>query len=124
VANQAFLEEARDKLPLLSSALPEGPNVNKVLNDIQTAASDSVRLDKISVQEISLVESKTKVKKSFVVQAETASNFSQVVNFTRALQNQRRLKNIKIISIDAAGGSEATGSGNLNIKIEVEGFYL
>lgn len=126
VSNQAILEEMRDKLPLLSQALPDGPNINKVLNDLQSAASaNTVSLTNLSVEEVDLVEAKTKGTRSFAVRAETDADFGKVNQLIRALQNQRRLKNIRMVNVGSETTTgEATPSGSLKIMLEVEGYYL
>ena len=125
VANQAVLEEMRDKLPLFSQALPDGPNINKALNDIQKAAlENSTVLTKISIREVELVEPETKGSRSFAIHAETNADFEKTANFITSLQDQRRLKIIKIINIKTTESPESTQSASLDISIEVEGFYL
>ncbi len=125
VTNQSILEQLRDKLPLLDDALPEGPNINEVLNDIQGAASEnSLILTNISIQEVELVESKHQATRFFAIQAETTSDFSKITDFVKLLRSQRRLKNIKMINIAVEAGPQATQSGGLKIKMEVAGYYL
>ncbi len=128
VTNQTILEQMRDKIPLFSSALPKGPNINKVLDDIQKAATENtLSLSNITIQEIELVDpTSSQDVRSFAVQAETGANFNQITNFLRQLQNQRRLKKVKMINIGTSANQEvtATPSGELQIRLEIEGFYL
>lgn len=125
VANQALLEEMRDKILLLSQALSDGPNINKVLNDVQKAALDSsVVLSNLSIQEVGLVEPQTKSSRSFVIRLETKTDFEKATDFIKVLKDQRRLKNIKVFSIGVAKDSTSTQSASLEINMEVEGFYL
>ncbi len=122
---QAAVERNRDLFPLLNEAVPATPQVNQVLDDIKKVASESgIDLKKVDINQISLKESKTKTTiKPYDVAIETQSEFAQVSQFLDKLLKQRRLKSIKTLSI-IKEGKEGSGSAQLRIKLEIEGFYL
>lgn len=120
---QSALEDVRDRLYLIDEALPPQPNLNVIMSDIQNSATkNNVAIRSMSIQRINLVESKKNAFRSMVVNVELGSSFDDYVRFERELILQRRLKNIKSVTIDR----EALGSGSatLQIKAEIEGYYL
>lgn len=120
---QSALEQVRDRLYLIDEALPEQPNLNVIMSDIQNSASkNNVIIRTISVQRINLVETKKEALRSMIVNVELGSSFDNYVGFERDLILQRRLKIIRSVSIDR----DATGSGSasLQIRAEIEGYYL
>jgi len=120
---QSALESVRDKLYLIDEALPSQPFINIIMSDIQNSAlKNNVAIRSMNVQKINLVESNKKALRSMVVNVELGASFDDYVGFQRDLIGQRRLKNIKSTSIDR----EVLGSGSatLQIKAEIESYYL
>lgn len=124
VSNQTTIEEIRDKLPLLSSALPEGPKINKILSDIENVGKEnSIVFDKISINKTNLLGANSKSLQSLTVNIESSSNFDDLLKFIHSLSDQRRLKTIRAINISSQNKS-STQSSQLNIDLEIESFFL
>lgn len=120
---QSALEEVRDRLYLIDEALPEQPFLNVVMSDIQRSASkNNVTIKAFSVQKISLIETKKEALRSMIISVELGSSFENYVRFEKDLIQQRRLKNIKSVNIDR--DTLGSGSAALQIRAEIEGYYL
>jgi len=120
---QSALEEVRDRLYIIDEALPAQPYLNVIMSDIQKSATkNNVEIKNISVQRINLVDSKKDVFRSMVVNVDLGASFDNYVRFERDLTQQRRLKNIKSVVIGRE--TEGSGSATLQIKAEIEGYYL
>ncbi len=126
VNTQSLIEEVRDDLPLYDAALPDRPNVNTLLNDIQTAAAENeITPTSINVGEVNLKQVGGIKVKTLKITMEASSSFDKLRGFTDSLITQRRLKAIdqfKIEKNDKIKGS--TESGELKLSLEVEGLYL
>lgn len=120
---QSALEEVRDRLYLIDESLPEQPYLNVIIKDIQTIASkNNVTIRTMNVDRINLVESKKDELRSLVVSVQLGSSFDDYIKFEKDLIQQRRLKNIKSVSIDRE--TVGSGSATLQINAVIEGYYL
>ncbi|QQR64421.1 type 4a pilus biogenesis protein PilO [Candidatus Roizmanbacteria bacterium] len=120
---QNALQLVRDKLYLIDEALPAQPYMNIMMSDIQESAKkNNISIRKIDIHRINLVETEKNLFRSMVVNVELGSTFDDFIKFEKDLLLQRRLKKFKTINI----GREdvASGSATLNIKAEIEGYYL
>lgn len=122
---QTFLETNRENLYLLDEALPSSPNLNKIVDDTQYAASGSaLNLTAMTINKVDLKDTERKTEeKSVIINIEADGTFVQTKNFISEALNDRRLKNIRRIVLDqdtVAGSS----SGNLKLLIDVEGYHL
>ncbi|MFZ2026482.1 MAG: hypothetical protein WAV30_04310 [Microgenomates group bacterium] len=122
---QTFLEENRTDLPLLDEALPDVPQINKLVNDSQYSASDSgMTLNTMSINKVDLRDSgKKKDRKKVSLTIEGVANFLQSKSFIIQVMNDRRLKTIRKITFDI-DSKQSSDSGNLRLVLEVEGYYL
>lgn len=122
---QTFLEENRTDLPLLDEALPDVPQINKLVNDSQFSASDSgMTLNTMSINKVDLRDSgKKKDRKKVSLTIEGVANFLQSKSFIVQVMNDRRLKTIRKITFDI-DSKQSSESGNLRLVLEVEGYYL
>lgn len=122
---QTFLETNRSDLYLLDQAISSTPQINKIVQDIEKAASSSgIIVNQIDISKINLKQGAKQTKKnSLMVNMSVKTDFEAMQLFVSNLINQRRLKTLKHIVIDK---DELTGSasGSLNIKFELEGYYL
>lgn len=124
VANQTIFETTRDKLPLVDEAIPKEPRINNLIGNIeQSARENSVVFSKVNVGEVSLVEGKEDQLKSVIIQIEANSSFENLLKFVEELFSQRRIKFIKALEISKQE-EISTGSAQLEIKIQVEGYHL
>ncbi len=122
---QFFLESNRSDLYLLDQALPQTPQINKVVQDLEKIASESgVKIIQIDINKINLKENTKKTKQTpLAVNLGLKSTFYQYKTFLKGIQEQRRLKSFKHIIIDKEQ-NEGTLSGQLNIKMQLEGYFL
>jgi Tfp pilus assembly protein PilO len=126
-----MVEANRNNLFLLDQSLPQIPQVNKVIDDLNKAASDSgVLIKKVDIGEVNLkVDKSSRDTKTFAVDIETESDFTQVRRFIDVFMSQRRLKTMTNLSIikEVGGFGDSFGSSEsaiLKIKLEVDGHYL
>lgn len=122
---QTALEEHREELPLLDQALPNSPQVNTLLSDLQKSASASgIVISKLSIAEVNLKNTKaTPGLKNYSVLINSSSQFSAVQAFMDSFLSQRRLKLIKKLDLEKAD-QQASSSGTLNVSFQIEGYYL
>ncbi|MFZ2206098.1 MAG: hypothetical protein WA061_06645 [Microgenomates group bacterium] len=122
---QTFLEENRTDLPLLDEALPDVPQINKLVNDSQLSASASgMILNTMSINKVDLRDTgKRTTKKNVNVTIEGLANFLQSKSFITQVMNDRRLKTIHQITFDI-DAKQGSASGDLKLVLEVEGYYL
>jgi hypothetical protein len=122
---QTFLEENRTDLPLLDEALPDVPQINKLVNDSQLSASASgMILNTLSINKVDLRDTgKRTIKKNVNVTIEGLANFFQSKSFITQVMNDRRLKTIRQITFDI-DAKQGSASGDLKLVLEVEGYYL
>lgn len=122
---QTFLETNRENLYLLDEALPSSPNLNKIVDDTQYAASGSaLNLTAMTINKVDLKDvSNQTEEKTVIINIEADGTFVETKNFISEVLNDRRLKNIRRIVLDqdtVAGSS----SGNLKLLIDLEGYHL
>ncbi len=121
---QTIMEQNRDDLDYLAQAISNKPDINKVLSDIDISSSGSkLNPEEIAISDINLKgKSTTTVLKSFEVNMTINGSFQDMIAFTKKIYDQRRLKIMKdlVFSQD----QQASGSGNLGIKLDLEGYYL
>ncbi len=122
---QSFLEENRSDLYLLDEALPNLPQINKLVNDSQFSASNSgLTLTAMSMNKVDLRDTKKSLtRKKISITLEGGANFIQSKDFITAVMNDRRLKMIQQITFDQ-DITAGSASGNLKLLLEVEGYYL
>ncbi len=126
VNTQSLIEEVRDDLPLYDAALPDRPNVNTLLNDIQIAADENnITPTSINVGEVNLKQIGGVKVKTLKITMETSSSFDNLRGFANTLIDQRRLKAIDSFKIEKKEKSKgSTESAELKLSLEVEGLYL
>lgn len=121
---QSDLETNRDDLVLLKEAFAEKPEVNKVLSDVDVTTGGAVlRSERIAVSDINLKDKGSVAKlKSFIINMSLIGSFDDTLAFMRKIYNQRRLKLAPVLELTRE--EESSESATLNIKLEVEGYYL
>lgn len=121
---QSTLETNRDDFRLLREAVSENPQVNKVLSDISLSAEkNKLSINKITIGDINLRDSSKQKLYEVSVNLDLRGNFDSLMMFVRELNNQRRLKLIRRMSI-LKENEKATESAELKISMEVDGYYL
>jgi len=120
---QQFIENNREKLPLLKEAIPDKPNLAKVIDDLEKASSESGFLfKKIDMGETNLKKTKEKEYNQLVLNIEGEADFSKIFNFLERLLKQRRLKMIDKLIIKK--NNESSPSGLLKVEMEINASYL
>lgn len=120
---QTAIEQVRDRLYLIDEALPAQPYMNVMMSDIQSSATkNNVEIRKINIHRVNLVEKGKDIFRSMVVNVELGSSFEDYIKFEKDLMQQRRLKKIK--TVDIGRDELGSGSATLDIKAEIEGYYL
>ncbi|OGK62227.1 hypothetical protein A2334_05225 [Candidatus Roizmanbacteria bacterium RIFOXYB2_FULL_38_10] len=122
---QTFLEVNRSDLYLLDQSVSSTPQINKLIEDIEAAATESgLIVNQINISRIDLKEkNKRDSKNTLMVNIATRTGFEETKKFMDDLISQRRLKMLKSVVFEKED-KYGTGSGALNIKIELEGYYL
>ncbi len=124
VTIQSSFETYRDDLHLFSEAVPNSPNINRLIRDIEDAtATSSVTIDKFSSGEVKLVDASKGKLKSTVLTVEASSSFDNLLQSMEEVYDQRRLKKINKFRISRQK-AEASDSAGLKFQLEIEGYYL
>lgn len=112
----------RDTLPLLNKAISVNPEVNKIIDDIKKAAdNNNFFINKANISNVDLKQSKKDIDK-VVLNIEGKTDFVNLLNFTKEIFNQRRLKTIDKIIINQ--DKESTEAGRLQVNLLISGYYL
>lgn len=122
---QSVLESKRDDLDYLNEAIASKPQVNKILSDVDVASAETNLIsEQISVSDVNLKDKGALEKlKSFVVEMNVKGTFEDVVAYIKRVYAQRRLKLIPEFQVDR-DEKESSSSSTLDIRFEVEGYYL
>lgn len=124
VLTQANYQLMRERLPLLTAALPRSPLINALLSDItQAGTTANFAITNMTADEVKLVASSTATLKKVVVDIEGTGSFENIMAFQEALSKQRRLKTIHQLEIGKET-FESSGSSQLKIKLFIEGYHL
>lgn len=122
---QTFLETNRSDLYLLDQAVSSTPQINKLVQDIETAASASgIIVTQINISKIDLKDKAVRTSKNVLtVNIATHTGFKEARVFVDSLISGRRLKTLKSITLDR-NEKGSSSSAELDIKIDLEGYYL
>lgn len=116
VSYQTFLETYREDLPLLDEAVPQSPEIAKVMEDVRQSATDSSVL--IRTLKVESVDYKAKSKgpelQTFSINADAEATSENLRAFFDRLLAQRRLKSLDFIDISK---SDFTGDQSSDINI-------
>lgn len=122
---QSLLENNRDNLFLIEQAISARPKVNKVAGDLQDAADkNDLKISKLSIEEINLTKDTQGVLKTVRVSMEARSSFENLMGFVRSFYEQRRIKSLNKLTVSRENTEVSTGSGQLKIVFDLEGYYL
>jgi Tfp pilus assembly protein PilO len=126
IANvQSLMEENREKLPLLTMAISNHPQVNKMIDDIQQASNKSAFIiKKASIGEVNLLDTKKDKLQTLHLTVEGSSDFDTLMKFIDSLLAQRRLKTIQKMVISKSQDEQASASAQLKVIMDVEVYYL
>ncbi|MGB9707211.1 MAG: type 4a pilus biogenesis protein PilO [Microgenomates group bacterium] len=121
---QSELENNRDRLNLITEAIPDFPQVNKIVSDIKkTTEENGIFMKNASAMELNLFNTNKRDLKTIIFSIEGETTFENFQNFLKNLYEQRRLKRIKKIIL-SQGEKEGTVSAKLKVNLEIEAFYL
>lgn len=124
-SNLLVLEEVRDRIFLIDNAIPNSPQINKVVNDIQEASNQSsLTLNNLFLPDkVNYKDPKNKDFKTVRVSVKENGSFESVIDMINILYNQQRLKNID--SMDIFNQTiVSTESATLEVQVDIIGFYL
>ncbi|MBI2641814.1 type 4a pilus biogenesis protein PilO [Candidatus Roizmanbacteria bacterium] len=122
---QVFFETNRDQLIHLNESIPATPQVSKVIADINLVIEEmELESDRIEVAETKLKEKTKKQSLQPVsLNVNLKSSFENALAFIKRIYGQRRLKEIKDLTIQRESSS-STQSAELRLNLKVDGFYL
>lgn len=119
---QTQIEENRENIPLLSQSIAQQPEVNKIIEDIKKIADkNSLFINKANITNIKFTKSR-KEKQDVQMKMEVVTTFDNLRQFITDIFSQRRLKLIDNLVINR--DLESSGSGNLNVTLTIDGYYL
>src|SRR3990167_3376529 len=120
--NLFILEDVRDRLLLIDEAIPDSPQINKVVEDIGAANNQtSLLLRDIFVSEkIEYIDAARQDFQEVRVNLETQGSFENIIEMINTIYSQRRLKNLNSMEIFSQN-EISTESGFLDIKAEIIG---
>lgn len=119
---QTQIEENRENLPLLNQSVSEKPEVNKIIEDIKKIADKNTLLIRnANITNIDFIKSNEE-KQSVELKMEATATFENLKQFMTDISSQRRLKLID--SLEISRDTESSNSGNLNINLTIDGYYL
>ncbi|MDO8741609.1 MAG: type 4a pilus biogenesis protein PilO [Candidatus Roizmanbacteria bacterium] len=122
ISIQTQTEENRDNLSLFSQAIPEHPEVNKIIEDIKKIADkNSLTINKASIVDINLSSTNQELQDVKLIM-EAGVSFDNLKQFMTDIFSQRRLKIIDNIVINH--DKESSGSGDLKVVLTIDGYYL
>ena len=124
VSNQAQLENVRDQLYLLADAMPNSPQINTLIKDIENEGqADSVAVNNVNIGEINLIQKSKNTLQPLLINVQLTCTFDNLIKFIQGVSNQRRLKTIKQLSIskDLTSSSQ---SAQLKVTMQLEGYSL
>jgi len=120
---QQFLETNRESLVYLDEAIPDKPNLNKIIDDLyKTASGSGLTFDSLNTPEVNLKEKQSKQYQPIVFDIQMSTDFDKMMIFLENLLNQRRLKSIKKLLVSAT--EESSPSSELKINMQIEVGYL
>jgi Tfp pilus assembly protein PilO len=124
ISIQSKLENNRDAMPLLNAAIPEKPDLEKVIADIQkTASSSGLPINGLDVTQIPLSPDSNQKLKNFQVKFKSTSDFAAVQQFMAGFLSQRRLKLVNKVEISTED-KNSSESAQLDVAFEIESYYL
>lgn len=122
---QSLLENSRDQIFVMEQAISTRPRVNKVAGDLQSAADENnLKISKLSIEEINLTKDTQGVLKTVRVSMEARSSFEDLMGFIGSFYQQRRIKALNKLTVSRDNSEVSTGSGQLKVVFDLEGYYL
>ena len=128
VTYQSTLETYRNDMSLLDEAIPESPEIAKVVEDIRQSATDSgVILDALNVESVEYSEkARSEGLQVFSVSAEIQADIQAVQKFLQLLAQNRRLKLVDEFNITQSNFTpgQENGINIYTIVIKIDSTYL
>lgn len=116
VTYQSTLETHRNDFTLLDEAVPDSPELAKVIEDVSKSATDSgVVIKTFSIEKVNYIkQSATEDLQQFTITADLESNIINLGQFFDLLTDQRRLKSLESVTISKAESPDEDG-GDINL---------
>lgn len=127
---QALLEANRGDFGLLDDAIPENINMYQLTQDVSNSFLRYIPTKSFSfpgyvvAKEEDSKETKGKAElKQYKILVSVSGTYATVRDILANVMNQRRVKSVKTLHFARPSGA-ASGSANLDMKLEIEAFYL
>ncbi len=117
---QSQIEKGRDKVYLLNQAIPQYPELNKILQDLDNLSYFT--LARTNIGEVSLAKTDNPSLMKLKVSLEGANDFETALKLIKDLMDQRRLKTVQRLTFTR--DAVATQSGQLRLVMDIEAYYL
>ena len=122
---QTVLVDSRDDLQLLDEAVTNKPQVNQLIGDITTTVEkNNLIINKLSLIEVNLKDvSRSEQFKPLIFDLGLIGGFEDYFKLMKDFYGQRRIKLLKNVVINKAD-AVSSSSGELQIELQLEGYYL
>jgi len=116
---------SRDRKYLLDEAIPLKPSTDEMLTHlISSAVGNGLTVELITVDHVKLISSETnKTLPDVKINMKIKGEYSSVVNFTKQIMDQRRLKTINKISIATIEDEVSSASSGLLTTVNISGYF-
>lgn len=120
---QYSLEKIRDRMGVIDAALPNGPKIKNIVEDINKAAIEQgVNVTELTVAPVNLKSASGKLN-TVSLNITVESDFQKANNFIKGLLDQRRIKSLESLKI-IKQSDPATSNSYLQIQMVVNTYYL
>lgn len=122
---QNQLINAREHLNILELSLPSKPETKKIVDFLDKVASEEASIVKnLSISSLDLINKKENLN-SFNFYLELESNFSSIQRIIEKILNNRRLIDIKKLTISKIRfNQDSTQEAKLRLELILESYYL
>jgi Tfp pilus assembly protein PilO len=120
VAYQTTMQQYRDALNDLDTAIPKSPKLAQIVTDLRNASINAnVPLNSLSIQSVQFIkDSKGQEALSIEANIETSGGLSNLGALINSIYNQLRLKTVDKISINSSDGT------TYNFNILIKSYFL
>jgi len=128
---QGILESNRDEFGMLDQAIPQNIYMYQLTQDVRNSFLKYTPTRSYSFPSyvISIPDSKDNVKskselKPYKILVNVSGSYPTMRSVLEQILNQRRVKTVKTLMLSRPVGESASESANLEMKMEIEAYYL
>lgn len=128
---QGILESNRDEFGMLDQAIPQNIYMYQLTQDVRNSFLKYTPTRSYSFPSyvISIPDSKDSVKskselKPYKILVNVSGSYPTMRSVLEQILNQRRVKTVKTLMLSRPVGESASESANLEMKMEIEAYYL